>query len=176
MPEREKFKGNAMKVCVCDVCQTTEKLSTSGLFLLKGDQIEIDICGTCAVNVLATMLADLIPEATEAIRRLAKDKIPVKPATPRPVKPVQPIDDDLEKFIAESTKVIAKSQTSEKERIDFLTDKYGQQVFIEQFGSSQRIGSTVKLGMPGRKTARKVEVVEPVEGKPDHYYVFQIKE
>lgn len=169
-----------MKVCVCDICQTTEELATGGLFNLKlQQQIEIDICGACAVNVVAATMTDLPTEVVAVVRRLAKNKIPQQPTTPtsRPVKPVRPIDtESLEQFIAQSTRQMSSKQDSEKDRIDFLTDKYGQQIFIEQFGEPQRIGSTARLGMPGRKVARKVEIVEPVEGKPDHYYVFQVKD
>lgn len=165
-----------MKVCVCDICRMSEKDATGGLFNLKDAQIDVDICGECAANVLAALLTDLPTEVTAFIKKLARVPVASLGRTERPTKVVAPIDKDLEKFIAESSKAMHNGQVADKERVDQLTKKIGEQVFIEQFGQPQKIGSAVKLGMPGRKAARRVEIVEEVPGKPDCYFVFQLKE
>lgn len=169
-----------MKVCVCDICQTTEKDAAGGLFRLKDEQIDIDICGACAANVLAAALTDMPSEVMAVIKKLAT--IPIasigrRSEAPRRVTTTTlPVDDGLEKFIAESSKELLNGQASDKQRIDQLTANIGEQVFIEQFGQPQRIGAAVKLGMPGRKATRRVEIVEAVPGKPDHYFVFQLRD
>lgn len=162
-----------MKVVVCDVCRADGE-KTGGLFNLVGDGIEVDICGACAVNVLASLIETVRDNVAYALG-VAKPRPPRRQTTAA-VSDVAASDQELERFIREASQPIVDSVDAIRKRIDHLTADIGQPVFVQELPGVQRIGTRVGVGMPGRKIERRVEIVEAVPGQPGNYFVFQVKE
>ena len=154
-----------MQVVVCDVCRAAEDVSAGGLFNLAGNGMAVDICGSCAANVLARLMETAGEQVSQA---LAVDGRPT-----RRRRPESPVDTaELEMFIEQAH----RPADNTRRRIDELTLELGEPVFVQELPNAPRIGSRVALGMAGRKIARRVEVVENVPGVPGSYLVFQVKE
>lgn len=169
-----------MKVVVCDVCRTDGERA-GGLFNLVGDGIEVDICGGCAVNVLASLIETSRDSVTTALE-MAKPRPRQQPQQQRQQQGIPQTTMDgqdfeaLEQFIREASRPIVDSVDAIRKRIDVLTADVGEPVFVQELGGNPKIGSRVGIGMPGRKIGRRVEVVEAVPGQPGNYFVFQVKE
>ena len=160
-----------MQVVVCDVCRAAEDRAAGGLFNLAGNGMAVDICGSCAANVLARLMETAGEQVSQA---LAVDGRPTRRPTGRPQpRPEAPVDvSDIDSFIEQAH----RPADNTRRRIDELTLELGEPVFVQELPNAPRIGSRVALGMAGRKIVRRVEVVEAVPGVPGSYLVFQVKE